>query len=352
MDFELKKLIPKYRQLSVVGLVIDIQDNFAVLMQKPDSIERVYFPETSITSFLKVKRRIVVIANVINNGRGFFCKKLTSMKVLKIQNDDWWRIGRSFGIEVCPRISFPSEFHPRWPFPSDDEGRVQFSQAHTALRVFFDRVEFHQKSDYKNAGFTKLDRLILNKKIKPARIDIDKINSNPLLTPPQMESPRKCPKLPKKRTITTMRPNQLKPKLLWQQKKDTEIIDLSVISSDEESDEEPNEDDLEFLDDSQQDDGLQIGASVEFSAIEIKSFHENLYEMIGDLGNNLKFEIRSKHLSMRQFIQILSTARPVDKIDLNSLVKSIPTNTFQMAPERADKLFAALLKANFCYTKL
>ena len=61
-------LIPKYRQFSLVGLVINVEDDGASLMQNPNAIEKV------ITSFRKTKRRINCIGNVSFNERIFVVK--------------------------------------------------------------------------------------------------------------------------------------------------------------------------------------------------------------------------------------------------------------------------------------
>ena len=322
-------------------------------MQSPNEIEKVKFPKDAIHSFRKTKRRIISISNVSFDGRSFAVKKLISLKVLKIKNDDWWRIGPNYGVEVCPRLSVPAEYHPRWPFSSDTEGRAQFTKAHAALKTFMERLTFHNNSDFSKDGFTKLDQLIINEKLKLDRIDAQKINSKPLSTPPQRRSPSNCPQPPKKaRLVATVRPTQLKSKRKLMIP-ETQVIDLSVESSSEESEEEASEEDMMFLDNSEQEnDGGQMGARVKFSANEIKAFKEELIELIGQLSNGEPFHIQSPLLSTGQFCQILKSASPCNSIDLMSLVRSIPTNTFNMSEERAERLFGDLLQATFNFNKI
>ena len=344
--------MPKYQQFDLVGFVILVEDNHALVMQNVNSIEKVYFPIEYKIAFQKTKRRIAVISNVTCNDHVFAVRKLKSLKVLKIKTDDWWRVGPAFGVEVCPRLSIPSEFHPRWPSSNDNEGGAQFMKAHAALKNFMERVNFHNKNGFKH-GFTMLDRLIISKKMPQDRIDVKKINSNGIFTPPQLRSPIRCPPPPKKaRVVATVRPIQVKSKRNLNLAQ-PEVIDLSVESSSEESEDEPEAEDIEFLDDSNQvNDGQQIGAQVKFNKDEIKAFHDEVIELIGQLSNQEPFHLKTNLLTTSQFCRILQTASPCDKIDLMSLVRSIPTNTFNLSEERTERLFGDLLQATFNFVKL
>lgn len=334
-------------------MVIDVENDGILMMQGTNLIEKVKFPMEALTAFRKTKRRIICIKNCSFNGRNFMVKKLVSLKVLKIKTDDWWRVGPMFGVEVCPRLSVPAQFHPRWPCSKDNEGRAAFTKAHASLKMFMERLSFHNTHGYSKDGFTMLDRIIITKKMSPDRIDARRINSNPMLTPPQLRSPVQCPLPPKKQRIIGMvKPTQLKSKRNLNLP-ETEVIDLSVESSEEESEEEATAEDFAFLDNgSQERDGEQMGARVQYTKNEIKAFHEELIELIGQYANKEPFHIKTKELSTAQFCRILKSATGCDRIDLMMLVRSIPTNSFNMSEERATRLFGALLQAEFNFEKI
>ena len=336
--------------MPTVGYVIKVEDNRLLLMQGPNAIEYIHFGAEMKDIFMRTKRRIVVISNVVFNGQ-FEVKKLGEVKVLKLQKGDWLRFGPNDPLNICPRLSHPQQYHDRWPYRSDSDGRNLVTRVHACVENFNERILFNQRNNWSGVGFTKMERIILADKMELRAIEIKPIPVPPVKfsTPtkkvkPVIQSQKSKYKVAK----SQKQQRKIKPRRLEMGSHMTDIIDLCVTSDEDEVDEQPTAEDLLFIDDDDQIDN-QMSAQKEFTKEQKKAFHTELLELIGDLLCGETYTFRSKIISARAFYHCLSTANPVNRLDLQSLIKGLPTQTVQMEPESIERLCDALDKAEFTY---
>ena len=345
----MEKLLPRNRRMPIIGFVLHVGKGSITIMQEADCINSIHFDAEYQDVYNRCKKRYVVISNVIYDGN-YKIEKQADIKVLKVNADTWWTFGVKDAVNVCPRLSYPQQHHPRWPFPSDSEGRQIFLMVMNARKVFEERTKYHQKNNYKGPAFSKLDNVILTKKLRIEQICSDRINagngneSTPTKSPapPLVDQKEKYRSMKRQLSTTSKR----KLKML----KQDEIIDLSVTSDEESETEELTDADLQFLDDSEIANEPRP-MNLKLNKEQRREFDSQVFEMIGNLLNKEEYHFKSKILSASTFYKILETARPVrSSTDLMSLIAGLPTNSVNMEYERLEALCSDLINDEVVYS--